>query len=373
MQATRIATLLAVGLALLGVGFALGRGSAGHWREPTPHTDAPLAAPQAGSPAAQALARGEPADSLVYLPFDSLTNESPEGIAAARLLVEFLDRGDRSAAERALAAYERLHAVENFGGEYPTLQWFCEYALADEAVRATLLEDADGRRFVELFGANDWTLFRRYLLAKYGLASMKPSQLRYLDELVRFNSPYRARWERTERVLELLALEPGMHVADVGAGGGYFSFRMAASVGPAGVVHAVETNRMHLEYLGFVAATEGLDNLRITPTDGSFPDLPAGSLDRVFLCSTYQAIYLSFREDERRAWIAALLRSLAPGGLVVVSENEPVVDPEVVPYRGISVSRPLIEGQLMAHGLELVREEQLVPQRYLLVMRKAAP
>jgi predicted O-methyltransferase YrrM len=372
VSAAKNGGLLVAGLALLGLGFALGRAVA-----PTevpqpvaPITPATRAMNQPTGPAAEALAMADPRDSLVYLPFNSLTSDSPEGVAAARLLLRYLDDGDRGALEQALERYRALHSVENFGGEYTTLQWFCEYELADAAARAELLSDDDGRRFVELFGDKDWAPFRGYLEGKYGLVRAEPEQLRYLDEIVRFNSPYRAEWEKTDRVMELLDLEPGMEVADVGAGAGYFSFRMADRVGAEGRVYAVEMNPLHLDYMRFVAAVEAMDNVSVVPTDGAFPAVADGSLDRVFMCSSYQAIYMSFREAERTTWIQDMLRALQPGGLVVISENEPAVDPGVVPYRGISVSQPLVLGQLLSHGLELVSAEQLVPQRYVLVLRK---
>ncbi len=372
MSSLRVVTMVVGGAALLAVGAALGvaLGPVESGPEaPTPSYEPVV--PEGSSPAARALAQGNPADSLVWFPYDSLINRSAEGTAAARLLIHYLDSGDRGSLERALDSYRRLHAVENFGGEYPTLQWFCEYELAGDAERQGMLEDPDGRRFVWMFGEDDWRQLRWYLEGKYGLARAEAAELRHVDEIVRFNSPYRATWERTDRVLELLDLQPGMQVADVGAGGGYFSYRFAEQVGPEGLVWAVETNDRHLATMRAVSDHEALRNLRLVPSSGAFPDLPAGSLDRVFLCSTYQAIYIALRAEERSAWLDAMLTALDGDGLVVVSENEPVVPAGVVPYRGISVSRPLIEAQLLAHGLELVHAEQPVPQRYLLVLRKS--
>jgi ubiquinone/menaquinone biosynthesis C-methylase UbiE len=373
VSAAKTTGLLAAGLALVGLGYALGSTALFDSAAPVAVPESTPAAAGAGPvlhPAAQVLAAANPRDSLVYFPFNSLTNTSPDGIAAAQLLLRYLDAGEREALEHALDRYRALHSVENFGGEYTTLQWFCEYELADDAGRAQLLQDDDGRRFVELFGSDDWAPFREYLRGKYGMAPAEPDQLRYLDEIVRFNSPYRAEWEKTDRVMELLDLQPGMEVADVGSGAGYFAFRLADRVGADGRVYAVEMNPLHIDYMRFVASVEDISSLSVVPTDGGFPALPDGSLDRVFMCSAYQAIYISFREAERSAWIEDMVRALKPGGLVVVSENEPAVGPAVVPYRGISVSQPLIQSQLLSYGLELVSAEQLVPQRYLLVLRK---
>ena len=364
MNARNLAAAVAGGVLMFGLGVLFGRSG----RDPAP---APAASGPARSPAHGSFSEADPRDSLVFAPFNSLTNESPAGVAAARLLLRYLDGGEREPLEQALASYRALAEQENFGGEYSTLQWFCEYSLADEDQRAALLENPDGRRFVAFFAGDQWIGFREYLRGKYGMGRFQPEQLRWVDELVRFNSPYRAQWEHTDRILELLAVEPGMTVADVGAGAGFFSFRLAQAVGQEGRVLAVETNQRHLDYLHRIQREEGLTSLEPVHTDGAFPTVPPASLDRVLLVSTYQAIYLYDREDERTGWLDAMKVALKPDGLVVVSENEPVVPPGVVPYRGTSVSRPLIEGQLLAHGFELVEADQAVPQRYLLVLRKA--
>lgn len=369
--------MLVVGLGLLGLGFALGRSVALDSSQPSAPdlvSAAPASPPplQAAAVAAPAPPGPNPSASLVYYPFMNLRSPSGDAVATGELLLAGLVQGDRAALEIALESYRRLQEVENFAGEYPTLEWFCEFELADPARQREMLEDDDGRRFVDLFGRDDWALLVEYVSGKYRVQPMDRERLLYLDELIRFNSPYRERWERTDRVLELLAIEPGMEVVDVGAGAGFFSFRISDLVGRNGTVYAVEINDLHLEYMRLMAAAEGMDNLIVVPTDGSFPALEDGSVDRVFLCAAYQALYLSVRDDERTEWLEAASRALAPGGLLVVAENEPVLAPGVVPTDGISVSRPLLEAQLLAYGFELVAAEYVVPQRYVLVLRRAA-
>ena len=366
MNTAKTAGFLVAGLALVGLGIALGRGL----RPDVPEPPVPgvIAPPP---PDVATLPLSDPRGSLVFYPFLNQTGITDDAVAAAELVLRGLRDDDPAALEEALASYQLLNEQENFGGEYPTLEWFCEYALADESQRRTMLENDDGRRFVELFGREDWALLAEYLTGKYNLGRMDRKWLFYLDEIVRFNSPYRHRWERTDRILDLLSIEPGMEVVDVGAGGGFYSFRFAELVGRDGRAYAVEMNEQHLEYLRRVASDEELDSLVVVPTDGSFPDLPEGSVDRVFLCATYQTLYLSIREDERTRWLEDVKRALAPDGLLVVAENEPLLEPGLVPFGGISVSLPLLEAQLVAYGFERVTAEYVVPQRYVLVLRKA--
>lgn len=361
---------IAMGVGLVLLGLALGRALPRPSQPPAPSRPVE----EAGAVAAAATQdTPDPRSSLVYVGFNNLTNESAEGADAARLLLRYLDTGDTAPVRTALTLYRALVERENFGAEYPTLQWLCEYILADDATRTTLEADPDGRRLLSVFWGEGREHLRTYLEQKYLIAPVADEdQHRFLDEVARFNSPYRARWERSERILELLDVKPGMQVADVGAGPGFFTWRLAPLVGATGKVFAVETNPQHLEWLRSVARQEGLTQVVVTPTEGRFPDLPDGSLDRILLVSTYQSIYLSFRDARREAWLQAMTRALKDDGFIVISENEAAVPPGVVPYRGILVSRALIRGQLLAWGFRLRHEESAIPQKYLLVLDKPA-
>jgi len=361
------------GLGGLVLGFALGRSAAPAPVPPVePSQPVPAAAPEMeASSVGATITVSEPRSSLVFHPFLTVDRASARAVSTAELVLRGLETGDAAVLRQARDSYLELEAVENFGGEYPTLRWLCDYLLAEPGRQRTLLENDDARRFVDLFGRDEWALLEEYIAAKYGLGPMDRERLWYLDEIVRFNSPYRGAWERSERVLELLELEPGMEVADVGAGAGFYSFRFADRVGSDGQVYALEMNDLHLAYLRRVAQAEGLTQLAAIATDGAFPDFPEGSLDRVFLCATYQSLYLSVRDSERAAWLEGVRSALAPDGLLVVVDNEPVLEPGVPPFGGISLSRSLVQAQLEASGFELVAAESLVPQRYALVLRKA--
>ncbi len=368
MELRTIAGLVVAGCVLAGVGFLVGRSSAPvEQAAPAAVTPAPAAPAAHPAPAAE-----HPERSLVYHPFLTVGQASEAAVANAMLVVRGIRQGDTAALELASVRYLELEASENFGGEYPTLRWVSDYLAASSDVQRAMRKQPDGRRFLELFGRDDWSLFIEYVEAKYGLSPMDTERLWYLDELVRFNSPYRAQWERSDRVLELLALEPGMEVADVGAGGGFYSFRFVDLLGPDGMVYALEMSDLHMGYLDKVKREEGLDTLSVVATDGSFPDFPEAMLDRVFLCATYQTLYLSVRDAERAAWLEGVHRALKPGGLLVVVDNEPALDPGLPRFGGIAVARSLVEAQLTASGFELVSSELLVPQRYAIVLRKPA-
>ena len=97
----------------------------------------------------------------------------------------------------------------------------------------------------------------------------------------------RDEWQQPERVLETLAIAPGMHVADVGAGGGYFTFRLADAVGESGRVYAVDVDDDMLDYLRERAAEEGYAQVEVVRGDFGDPLLSDGSIDLVFTSNTY--------------------------------------------------------------------------------------
>ncbi len=309
-------------------------------------------------------------DSLFYMPFENLINRSGDAQLAARLILRYLDSGDRQLLLEALPLYDDLILVENFGGEYPALRWLCEYELADDEAKEAYREDPDGRRFLHYFQPNEYEQLRWYLVRKYGLR--KPSkldELRFVDELVRFNNPARKQWEHTEEILDAVGLQPGDQVADIGAGSGFYSFRLAQRVGSEGRVYAIETNRRHVTYLQEVVEREGLTNLHPMFTDRVPDSIDEDSLDVVFLCSTYQAIYASLRREARDTFIASLHRALKPGGKLVISENATSVQ-GAVPYRGISIDPSVVKGQLQAYGFTVVQEHQFIPQRYIVIFEE---
>ena len=88
---------------------------------------------------------------------------------------------------------------------------------------------------------------------------------------------------KPDQILEALALRPGQTVANIGAGGGYFSLRFANAVGRQGRVFAVDTDPGFLEFIKDNAKEKGLDNVEtILATEDELP-LPRGSLDLVFM------------------------------------------------------------------------------------------
>lgn len=120
--------------------------------------------------------------------------------------------------------------------------------------------------------------------------------------------------ERTDLLVAQLGLRAGMAVADVGAGTGYFSRRIAPLVGPEGRVYAVDVQAQMVKMLEALAKTPGLE--RIKPILGSNADvrLPALSIDLAIMVDVYHE--LEFPKEV----LASIVRALKPGGRVVFVE-----------------------------------------------------
>jgi SAM-dependent methyltransferase len=118
----------------------------------------------------------------------------------------------------------------------------------------------------------------------------RPTSTPYSGDLSIFEEPGRDQRLQINRVMDLLQLGPGKTVADIGAGGGWFSVRAARRVGPGGKVYAEDINPRFIESIRERAAREHLQN--ITPVIGTAEDikLPPDSLDAALMLKVYHEI-----------------------------------------------------------------------------------
>jgi ubiquinone/menaquinone biosynthesis C-methylase UbiE len=121
-------------------------------------------------------------------------------------------------------------------------------------------------------------------------------------------------WQQPDAVLALLGVDPGDRVADLGAGGGYFTFRLAEAVGEAGRVYAVDVDDDMTDHLA--RRVEELQTANVTVVRGAYhdPKLPDGEIDLLFTCNTYHHI------ADRSDYFRRVLLDLAPNGRVAIVE-----------------------------------------------------
>ena len=134
-----------------------------------------------------------------------------------------------------------------------------------------------------------------------------PTSTPYAGDLSIFETPNRAEHLHIERVMDLLHITPGKTVADIGAGGGWFSVLAAKRVGATGRVFAEDINPQYIDAIAKRAANEHLSNIRTvlgTPDD---PKLSANSVDAVLMLKVYHEI------ARPQVVLAALRNAMKPG------------------------------------------------------------
>ena len=126
-------------------------------------------------------------------------------------------------------------------------------------------------------------------------------------------------------VMDLAMIRPGMTVADIGAGEGYYTIRLAERVGRKGRVLAQDINQEALKRLGSRVERERLDNVSIKLGAVDDPRLPASSFDRIFLVHMYHEV------SEPYAFLWRLRPALKQGGQVIVVDTDRPTDDHGIP------------------------------------------
>src|SRR5512134_195045 len=130
------------------------------------------------------------------------------------------------------------------------------------------------------------------------------------------NDPSRDAWQKPKEVLEKLAITPGSRVADLGAGGGYFTWYLARAVGPQGTVYAVDIDETGLGIIEKEMHARGIRN--VVPIHAEAGDAKLSEpVDLVFSCDTYHHM------NDRIAYFRSLIRYLKPGGRVAILDFHP--------------------------------------------------
>lgn len=186
-------------------------------------------------------------------------------------------------------------------------------------------------------------LFAAFVLAFAILPGCKPvaTETQRLETSKQFPQPYRpvsqagdtqysteaARDEagEAEFVMDWAGIQQGTTVADIGAGEGYYTIRLAERVGAKGRVLAQDINRGALDRLGERVSRDRLDNVAIK--EGAFDDprLPENSFDRVFMVHMYHEV------GEPYAFLWRLRPALAKGGQVIVVDRDRPTDQHGIP------------------------------------------
>jgi len=175
--------------------------------------------------------------------------------------------------------------------------------------------------------------------------------------------PSREREEHTGKMVELLELKPGTVVADIGAGSGYFTRRLARKVGAKGRVLAVDIQPEMLTLLTNRLAVEGITNVVAIRGSIQDPRLPEASVDLALMVDVYHEFSFPYE------MMQAIVRGLKPGGRVVFVEYR-AEDPEV-PIKPLhKMTEAQVRKEMSVHALEFVKNPADLPRQHVLIFRK---
>jgi len=168
--------------------------------------------------------------------------------------------------------------------------------------------------------------------------------------------PSRDAWQLPHQVIMALAIRKDEAIADLGAGSGYFTRRLANH---AAKVYAVDIDDKLLAMLKKTAPAN-VETVLATPDD---PKLPAASVDTVFICDVLHHI------ENRPAYYAKLAKALKPGGRIVnidfYKKQLPVGPPEAM-----KLTEEQVEKEFAAAGFRKVKQVDTLPYQYFLVFAK---
>ena len=172
-----------------------------------------------------------------------------------------------------------------------------------------------------------------------------------------FDDPARDAWQMPGRVIEALGVQPGQTVADVGAGTGYFTMRLAQTTG-AETVYAVDIEQSMVDYTRNRAEAAGLSNVVAVLAGGDRTNLPE-PVDLVLIVDTYHHI------PDRVAYFTLLRESLQPSGrLAIIDFRKDSPSGPPVEFRFTSEQ---ITGELERAGFTLAAQHDFLPRQMFLV------
>ena len=163
--------------------------------------------------------------------------------------------------------------------------------------------------------------------------------------------------------MESLGLKLGDEVADLGAGSGYFTIRLAREVGATGKVYAVDLDPKMLEHIDRRAKEEQLENIQTILADPNDPKLGSNSVDLIFICDVLHHI------NDRAKYYPLLSRALRPSGRLVNIDFHKRKLP-VGPPEEMKIEKKEMIKEAEAQGFQLARELEILKYQYFLVFER---
>lgn len=168
--------------------------------------------------------------------------------------------------------------------------------------------------------------------------------------------------ERPTMLIDALDLQPTDVVADIGAGTGYFSFRISPQV-PAGKVLAVDIQPEMLDIINFLKQENHIDNVEAVLGTEDDPKLPSNSIDVALMVDAYHEFAYP------REMMTGIVQALKPGGRAVLAEYRG--ENPLIPIKGLhKMTQRQVKRELRSVGLEWVDTKDVLPQQHLMIFSK---
>ena len=182
----------------------------------------------------------------------------------------------------------------------------------------------------------------------------------------RFEHEGRGIFDNRYRILDALELQPGMAVADIGAGSGLISRLIAERVGPSGTVYAVDVAKSMVDHVSKTAIEKRLPQLKAILGDPRTPKLPPDSVDRICIIDSYH--HFEFPSD----MLAEMKKALRPQGVLVLIDFKRVegVSQDYI-LKMVRAGQGTFTDEFVNAGFTLIeRRDDFTPENYLMKFRR---
>lgn len=176
--------------------------------------------------------------------------------------------------------------------------------------------------------------------------------------------PEREAEEAPSKAIAALNIRPGAVVADVGAGSGYYTVRLAEVVGPTGKVVATDLQAGMLDIIRSKIARDRLTNIEVVQGRADDPVLPAGAFDLILMVDVYHEL------ASPQLFVRKLKEALKPDGRLVLIEFRRE-DPRVPIREEHKMSVSQVRQELAADGFQIDRVIDVLPWQHIIVLRAA--
>lgn len=174
------------------------------------------------------------------------------------------------------------------------------------------------------------------------------------------DDPKRDAYQKPHEVLTALAIEPGEVIADIGAGSGYFTFRLAHRVSDKGRVYAVDISPDMIRHLNRRIRELKAMNVTAILADADDPLLADASIDRFFFSDSLHHI------ENQSKYLSLIKKMLKPGGEIIMIDFHKKELP-VGPPMQMKIAREDLIRQMESNGFRLTKEHTFLPYQYFLV------